>query len=422
MSDSEDTDGSGVVEWPVSKEWLENILKIYHSSGTEGGEGESPKVTVEDFEVSPGCVSGESVLSDILAVAVDYTLDGEEVKLKVIVKLLPQDPFSRFFVTEAQFDLREIKFYTQVVPDLKAFQEKQLSASSLPGFELPIPSCIHAHYKPAGGTEETPEPPESFLILENLRPRGYEGAEFSRGLTLRQAEAALSAIARLHALSLCLKVKEGRPLSEKYQFLFQTARATDSYQQLVERGLPQLARFLERRPGSEAVLEALLALRPKTKEIIASLLAPEDPLALITHTDFWCNNLLFKDLDDECKCAILDWQMVTYSRPTNDIALLLVSSVPTELRRLHTAALLDKYWQTLLESSLPLGVDVPEDLKYSREDLDKDYRRSQLLALLLCIGSVDVALGDPLTEQRLIDLLEDLHTDGVLSLETANVA
>ncbi|KAH0554520.1 uncharacterized protein LOC123263551 [Cotesia glomerata] len=422
MSDSEDTDGSGVVEWPVSKEWLENILKIYHSSGTEGGEGEGPKVTVEDFEVSPGCVSGESVLSDILAVAVDYTLDGEEVKLKVIVKLLPQDPFSRFFVTEAQFDLREIKFYTQVVPDLKAFQQKQLSASSLPGFELPIPSCIHAHYKPAGGTEETPEPPESFLILENLRPRGYEGAEFSRGLTLRQAEAALSAIARLHALSLCLKVKEGRPLSEKYQFLFQTARATDSYQQLVERGLPQLARFLERRPGSEAVLEALLALRPKTKEIIASLLAPEDPLALITHTDFWCNNLLFKDLDDECKCAILDWQMVTYSRPTNDIALLLVSSVPTELRRLHTAALLDKYWQTLLESSLPLGVDVPEDLKYSREDLDKDYRRSQLLALLLCIGSVDVALGDPLTEQRLIDLLEDLHTDGVLSLETANVA
>lgn len=114
MSDSEDTDGSGVVEWPVSKEWLENILKIYHSSGTDGGEGEGPKVTVEDFEVSPGCVSGESVLSDILAVAVDYTLDGQEVKLKVIVKLLPQDPFSRFFVTEAQFDLREIKFYTQV--------------------------------------------------------------------------------------------------------------------------------------------------------------------------------------------------------------------------------------------------------------------------------------------------------------------
>lgn len=308
------------------------------------------------------------------------------------------------------------------MPDLEAFQRKQLSSTDSPAIELPIPSCVHAHYKPAGGTEDTPEPPESFLILENLRTRGFEGAEFSRGLTLRQAEAALSAVACLHALSLTLKIKEGKPLSERYSFLFQTARATDSYQQLVERGLPQLARFLERRPGLEAVLESLLALRPRTKEIISSLLAPEDPLALITHTDFWCNNLLFKNDDDgNCKCAILDWQMVTYSRPTNDIALLLVSSVPTELRRRHTDGLLDKYWSTLVDTCKLLGLNIFEELGYSRDDLNRDYRRSQLLALLLCIGSVDVALGDPLTEQRLIDLLEDLHNDGVLNVDTANV-
>lgn len=309
-----------------------------------------------------------------------------------------------------------------MVPDLEAFQKKQITSPDL-AIELPIPACIHAHYNPGGGTEDSPEPPESFLVLENLRPRGFDGAEFSRGLTLRQAEAALSAVACLHALSLTLKVKEGRPLSDRYPFLFQTARATDSYQQLVERGLPQLARFLERRPGLEAVLEALLALRPRTKEIIAALLAPEDPLALITHTDFWCNNLLFKnDEDGNCKCAILDWQMVTYSRPTNDIALLLVSSVPTELRRRHTPSLLDKYWDVLTSTSCSLGLDIQKDLAYTRSDLDGDYRRSQLLALLLCIGSVDVALGDPLTEQRLIDVLEDLHNDGVLTGEIPETA
>lgn len=192
---------------------------------------------------------------------------------------------------------------------------------------------------------------------------------------------------------------------------------------LVERGLPQLAHFLERRPGLEAVLEALLALRPKTKEIISSLLAPEDPLALITHTDFWCNNLLFKnDEEGNCKCAILDWQMVTYSRPTNDIALLLVSSVPTELRRINTPGLLDKYWETLTTTCRSLGLDITEELGYTRHDLDRDYHRSQLLALLLCIGSVDVAFGDPLTEQRLIDVLEDFHRDGVLNVDSIEAA
>ena len=114
--------------------------------------------------------------------------------------------------------------------------------------------------------------------------------------------------------------------------------------------------------------------------------------------------------------------MVTYSRPTNDVALLLISSLPTELRRLHTTNLLDGYWAVLTSTAEKLGVDIEEDLGHSRAALGEDYRRSQLLALLLCIGSVDVALGDPLTEQRLLDVLQDLHKDGVLSPDVISTA
>lgn len=208
------------------------------------------------------------------------------------------------------------------------------------------------------------------------------------------------------------QVKEGRPLDKKYPFLFQTARATDSYQQLVERGLPQLAQFLETRHGLTSVMEALARLKSDTKELISSLLAPSEPIALITHTDFWCNNLLFRD---DNSCRVLDWQMVTYSKPTNDVALLLVSSVPTELRRRHCTILLDHYWKHFTENTQKLGLDIQSELGYSRQDLDRDFKRSQLLALLLCIGSVDVALGDPVTEQRLLDLLQDLHDEGILT-------
>ncbi|XP_023246396.1 uncharacterized protein LOC106636105 isoform X2 [Copidosoma floridanum] len=428
MSDSEDggiTEDSCAAEWSITREWLEGILQEHHGKKDEEQiNNELARPSVVDYQVRPGCSAGESVLSDILAVNLEYRLAADHPvrQLSLIVKRLPQDPYSRFFVTEAQFDLREIRFYTQVVPDLEVFQ-RQNKLNSASTTKLPIPRCIHAHYSPAGGTEDSPVPPESFLVLENLSSRGFEGAEFSRGLTLRQAEAALTAVARVHALSLSLKVKEDTSLSERYPFLFQTARATDSYQQLVERGLPQLARFLERRPGLEAVLEALLALRPRTKEVIASLLAPEGPIALITHTDFWSNNLLFRmgtekdgNNSGSCECAILDWQMVTYSRPTNDVALLLVSSVPSELRRRHTSSLLDTYWASLTGTCAALGLDVTGRLGYNRADLDRDYRSSQLLALLLCIGSVDVALGDPMTEQRLIDVLEDLHADGVLAI------
>ena len=114
MSDSEE-DSSGGTDWPVTEEWLQAVLRKHHDTL------EDPSaITVADFTVRPGCDAGESVLSDILAVAVKYRLPDDAAdedkthSLSFVIKLLPQDPFSRFFVTEAQFDLREIKFYTQV--------------------------------------------------------------------------------------------------------------------------------------------------------------------------------------------------------------------------------------------------------------------------------------------------------------------
>lgn len=44
-------------------------------------------------------------------------------------------------------------------------------------------------------------------------------------------------------------------------------------------------------------------------------------------------------------------------------------------------------------------------------------RKSQLLALLLCIGSVDVAIGNADAEQRLLDVLQDFYTDGILTID-----
>lgn len=299
-----------------------------------------------------------------------------------------------------------------MVPDL----EKFVSQATANGdhIKLPIPKCYYAHYSAGSNEPEQPTAPESVLVLENIRPNGFISADFSRGLTLNQATAAIEAIATVHGMSLALKIKEGKLLPERYPFLFQTTRASDSYQQLVERGLPQLSGFLEKRQGLENILEALNVIRPKTKDIIEQLLSPDEPMALITHTDFWCNNLMFHEDESSCICSILDWQMVTYSRPTNDIALLIVSSLPAELRRLHTDTLLDNYWQSITATCLRLGLDIEKELGYTRKKLSDDYKSSQLLSLLLCIGSVDVALGNPLTEERLLELLRDLYADGLL--------
>ena len=127
MSDSEDNSSvSSSSEWPVTEEWLLTVLYDYHDQTTNSSETDNRTefdnkftIIIDNFAIKPGCESGENVLSDILAVNVNYTIrhfnKPEEICfLGCIVKLLPHDPFCRVFVTEAEFDLREIMFYTEV--------------------------------------------------------------------------------------------------------------------------------------------------------------------------------------------------------------------------------------------------------------------------------------------------------------------
>lgn len=112
MSDTEEESASSE-SWPVNEDWLIDMLKQHHKTSND--------IKITDFSVKQGCQDGVSNLSDILAVYVVYAIANEREqyeKLDFIIKLLPHDPFSRYFVTEAKFDLREIKFYTKVIKAL----------------------------------------------------------------------------------------------------------------------------------------------------------------------------------------------------------------------------------------------------------------------------------------------------------------
>lgn len=104
------------------------------------------------------------------------------------------------------------------------------------------------------------------------------------------------------------------------------------------------------------------------------------------------------------------------ARPTNDLALLLVSSVSGDIRRKHEFSLLDHYFSRVSSACRLLGEDIAE-LGWTKAMLRKEYQRSSLLALLLCLGSVDVALGDEKAEKRLEEALQDAKDQGLLSDE-----
>lgn len=69
-----------------------------------------------------------------------YQAGNERKTLPLILKLPPRDPFGRLFVAEAQFDTREVLFYTELAPVLNKLAEDVLG----PGAGLHIPKCIRA--------------------------------------------------------------------------------------------------------------------------------------------------------------------------------------------------------------------------------------------------------------------------------------
>ena len=177
MTDTEDESASSD-SWPVNEDWLIEMLKQHHSTNND--------IKIADFSAKQGCSDGVSNLSDILAVAVTYNISSSasesassetvssSEQLEFIIKLLPHDPFSRYFVTEAKFDLREIKFYTRVLPDLLEFQNKYIR-NGCEKMSICVPKCFYTHYSP-GKLPPTgsPEPPESILVLEDMRSSGYK--------------------------------------------------------------------------------------------------------------------------------------------------------------------------------------------------------------------------------------------------------
>lgn len=81
---------------------------------------------MQHFSAKAICQHGISNLSDLITASIAYEIgDGNDEKhLDIVIKLLPHDPFGRYFVTINQFDLREIQFYTKACNAIMAKHKK----------------------------------------------------------------------------------------------------------------------------------------------------------------------------------------------------------------------------------------------------------------------------------------------------------
>lgn len=360
---------------------------------------------IRDWTIKEKSSEREGFLSEQVSASVRYVSAGEELCAHLLFKFLPQDEHALALMRENLFDLREVKFYTEVKPALESIERAHLSADAL---AAPWAPALY-HAKCDAGKEST-------LVLENMCPRGYKVEDFNKGLSYCQTKSALVAIANFHAASFALEVKEGKPLQERFPFLYSVEQAVNCFAYLVERLLPTTLGFFESRKDRQEVRDGLQRFL-KGKDIKLALreaLTPSGKLNTLLHYDFWCNNLLVRSEGDATDSCIVDWQMLAYGRPALDVSLMIWSSLTPSVRRQYGQVLRRDYWEALTARLAKFGIDLGT-LGYGREDFDADFRAADLVSGLIMLGSTDIAAGFPDREERHVEIIADLVREGIYS-------
>lgn len=281
---------------------------------------------------------GTGQMSECYRVALTYA-DGQAGPRSVVLKVAATDPVSRQTGLALGLYEREVRFYTEVAPNLGG----------------PVAPCFDAGYDDSTGAFH--------LLLGDAGP-AVVGDEI-RGATIEQASLAVAELGRLHAPLL------GDTAMAKAGWLNRESPMSQSlisqlYAGFVERYRDEIA--AEHREVCDRLVGAF----------DAYVAAESDPARVkgLVHGDYRLDNMLFGQAGADRPLTVVDWQTVGWGPAMTDLAYFLGCALPTELRRDHYDGLLRTYHDAL-------GADAPISLGDARDGV----RRQSFFGVMMAIVS-----------------------------------
>ncbi|KAG8238207.1 hypothetical protein J437_LFUL017514 [Ladona fulva] len=313
--------------------WMDN--SFFQKALREGGE--DPQIEVVDSQVEEALGKGENYVSIVYRALVK---DGNGKEYHLIVKCLPSNEMRKKFANKGNFFRKEIVMYTTVLPAFEKLKKTK---------ELTLPWAKHYY--------SFSDRDYDYLVMEDLKKKGFTMRERRKGLDRDHVEAAISALAKYHAHSYAMKVTDPEAFNkfaDQYPDTLYGEELKDLYPQIVRNSYEQIAESVRKWGGEkyDRIASKMEDRKDTDFDAIFNLLAPIEPGALLTHGDFWVNNMMFRygnsteaetGSGKPLEVKLLDFQIVRYSSPAADLWYFVVTSVDTETRR--------RYWRDLLENA-----------------------------------------------------------------------
>ncbi|KAK7869222.1 hypothetical protein R5R35_001162 [Gryllus longicercus] len=333
MDDSKKSDGQ-LGDSPTLPSWIDKDL-IQQAVRNAGDE----KSLVVAIHVSSATVAGDNYASSVYRVKATLT-DGKE--RSFIIKGPVPGEMMASMTKESGIFRRETIMLADIIPKMEALLEE-----AAPGRFPPLaPRCYHS------GSE-----PVEFIVAQDLTDDDFRIADRKRGLGLRHSLMALRSLARFHGASYAL-LKRQPGLADALDNNWR--KSFDGIQAFLDAEFQAVADACRTWPGFEQYAERLEKYKSVAMERFTALNDPApDAFNVITHGDFWVNNMMFRYADGwPSEHRAIDLQLSHVASPALDILYFFAGSLSEDVHVHHQDLLLREYYFEFKETMELLGHEV----------------------------------------------------------------
>lgn len=294
---------------------------------------------------------GENFGSQILAVTVNAEQNNKKTTLNIVVKLPPKSQYLLDLFDSPITFKKELEFYGTVAPEFLKLQNES-------GIPEETVSVITPQF--LGGRLGLRDPQcfdeQATIILENLKDENYTTQDRILGLDKVHMDFAISRLAKLHAITIGLKLKKPDCFKNAVLPVLQyvvNEDAQDGVTNMVQKAYNDYKRMKEAEPYLDRI--------EKTLEYASRVtVTPKEPWTTLVHNDFWVNNMMFKydESNKPINMKIVDFQLTAYDYGVHDLIFFLISSSQKDVLDKHLDDMIDLYYDSFIKCLESLDVNT----------------------------------------------------------------
>ncbi|XP_017968720.1 uncharacterized protein LOC108660019 [Drosophila navojoa] len=215
--------------------------------------------------------------------------------------------------------------------------------------------------------------PNEYVLLEDLRPRGFQSVDRKAGVDEEHILSVLTKLAQWHAASAVRVEAKGIYPSHISDGLC-NEDGKHLLNKMTDGMVPYILRTLSTMEGLEACSEDIKSLAGSiTRKILQAAVVDPEEFNVLNHSDCWLSNIMFlyeKQTGKLLDSYLVDYQMCKYGSVAFDLIYFLLSSPKLEIRINKFEHFVKQYYDQLIKhlkllnyrKRLPSLIDIHKSL------------------------------------------------------------